>query len=67
MWSGRKVEEFVAEEITGPLGADFHCTLQHPDDVARLSELQVAIGEPSSVTEMEERIQLAYHGVAALA
>jgi CubicO group peptidase (beta-lactamase class C family) len=38
--SGVPFARFVSEEITGPLGADFHYTLSEPGDLARLAELR---------------------------
>jgi CubicO group peptidase (beta-lactamase class C family) len=37
--SGRPFGQFIADEITGPLGADFHVALRAPADRARLAEL----------------------------
>jgi CubicO group peptidase (beta-lactamase class C family) len=37
--TGRSFEQFVTDEITRPLGADFHFALRAPDDRARLAQL----------------------------
>jgi CubicO group peptidase (beta-lactamase class C family) len=55
--SGRPFGQFVAEEITGPLGADFHFALTAPDDRARLAEIWFRAPDLSAATSMGARAE----------
>ncbi|MDP9332445.1 MAG: beta-lactamase family protein [Actinomycetota bacterium] len=54
--SGVPFARFVAEEITGPLGADFHYTLTAPRDLARLAEPRPAEGPKLAAAPIGDRV-----------
>jgi len=55
--SGVPFARFVADEITEPLGADFHYTLSEPADLARLAELRPAGVPRWAAAPMGARVQ----------
>ena len=49
--------QFVLEQITGPLGADFHYSLSAASDLARVSELWPVVGIEVPPTPMGQRVE----------
>jgi CubicO group peptidase (beta-lactamase class C family) len=62
--SGRPFAQFVVEEITQPLGADFHFAITEPADTARIAEIWPPSGALSE-TSMGERILAEFNDVIA--
>ncbi|MDQ1457498.1 MAG: hypothetical protein QOH28_3118 [Actinomycetota bacterium] len=54
--SGVPFARFVADEITGPLEADFHYTVSEPRDLARLAELRPAEAPTLAAAPMGARV-----------
>jgi CubicO group peptidase (beta-lactamase class C family) len=62
--SGRPPARFALEEITGPLGADFHLTLSTARDLARVSEVWRADFATDAMHPMGSRVLIESEGLA---
>ena len=54
--SGLPFAQFVSDEITEPLGADFHYMFSEPQDMARVAELWPAQGPQEALRPMGARV-----------
>jgi CubicO group peptidase (beta-lactamase class C family) len=54
--SGRAFVQFVAQEITEPLDADFQYTVSAPRDLARLAEPRFVLDSPPVMAPMGDRV-----------